>query len=437
MKNLGDLAGAWKRPRYALSLLPLAVCLILTAGCGAKEASEKGAGNKKGGAGSGAPVVVQAVEKRDVPIEVRAIGNVEAYSSVAVKSQVAGQLQRVYFKEGDDVRKGQLLFLIDPRTFEEQVQQAEAQVAKDVAAEKQAEAQKAKDAATAANAKTQAGRYADLAAKGVVSREQNDQFASTAEAAAQAVEADQANIESAKATIRADQSKLADAKLQLSYTRIQAPVSGRTGNLTIKEGNLVQTDSATPLVTINVVTPVYVTFSIPEEFLSAVKRRSTQSKLKIEAVLSQGEQTPSFGLLDFIDNAVDPTTGTIKMKGTFANADHRLWPGQFVNVVMTIETQAGATVVPTAAVQTGQKGKYVFVVKPDQTAEQRQVIATRIVGDRMVVDKGLEPGEQVVTDGQLRVVPGAKVDIVRGQGGAGSQTQEGATPDKQAQQGMP
>lgn len=407
--------------------VPLLLLLTLGA-CGKKQ--------EQTGQRPAPPVTVANVQMANIPIDVSAIGNVEAFSSVAVKAQVAGQLQRVYFSEGQDVKAGQLLFLIDPRTYQEQVSQAQAAIAKSVALEKQAEAQLARDEAQLATARIQAQRYADLAAKGVVSREQNEQYRTTAEALAQTVEADRANIESAKATIRSDEASLANARLQLGYTRITAPINGRTGALTVKEGNLIQANAADPLVTINQVSPIYVSFSLPEQVLPDLKRYAVNNKLSVSATpsdavqarstgstlpaMSQG-QPPKFqaqGTLSFVDNTVDTTTGTIRLKATFRNEDRQLWPGQFARVSINLSTQNNALLIPQQAIQSGQKGNYVYVIKPDMTAEQRIVVTSRQIGDQAVIERGLKQGERVVTDGQIRVIPGSKVQI-----GGGQQTQ--------------
>src|SRR5579872_4277699 len=358
------------------------------------------------------PVTVATAVQKSVPIELRPIGSVESYSSIVVKAQVAGELVRIHFKEGDEVKKGDLLFEIDRRPYEQALHQAEANLGRDVAQEKQAEANLAHDRATAENARAQAGRYAKLAAEGVVSKEQNDQMRTTASAADESTNADQAAIESARASMLADKAAVEKARLDLEYCEIKAPTDGRTGALQVKQGALVKSNADTSLVTINQLNPIYVTFSVPEENLAAIRRSMAKGPLGVEATIPNDTGQPPRGQLSFIDNSVDATTGAIKLKATFANKDHKLWPGQFVNVVLTVGTEANATVVPSEAIQTGQQGQYLFVVKADQTVENRVVTVGRTIDREIVISKGVQPGETVVTDGQLRLIPGFKVQVV-------------------------
>lgn len=385
------------------------VCVF--AGC-----ANRGDAAKKGEAQTqGPPVEVGYASLEQVPLQVRAIGNIEAFSRVDVKSQVSGQLVRVYFEEGQDVGRGDLLFRIDPRMFEQAVLQAEANVARDIAALRQAEAAAEKAAAEARNARSQSERYSGLAAKGIISREANEQYRTNAEAAERTADASQAAIGSARAAAKASEAQLADARLQLSYTEIHAPITGRTGSLTVKQGNLVSANAEPALVVINQMSPTYAAFSVPEQTLDQIRRFSQERKLVVEALPNQSQGPPARGTLDFIDNAVDPATGTIRLKAVFENKDRRLWPGQFVNVVMTLTTEQ-AVVVPTAAVQRGQSGDYVFIVEDDLTASQRVVEPSRIYDGKTILKKGVEPGERVVTDGQIRVRSGQKVSIKRDSG---------------------
>jgi len=329
------------------------------------------------------PVTVGVVGQKTVPVQLRAIGNVEAFSTVGIKAQINGTLAKVHFTEGQDVKKGSLLFTIDPRPFE--------------AALKQSEAALARDRAQFENAKKDSSRYADLVRKGYVSQEQYEQFRTNAEALESVVQADMAQIES--------------AKIQLGYCSIHAPISGRAGSLLLHEGNLVKANADTPMVVINQIQPIYISFSVPEQYLPDIKKYSAAGKLKVEAVVPGDETHQVQGELSFVDNTVDIATGTIKLKGVFANTDKRLWPGQFTNVFITLTSLRDAVVAPTQALQTGQEGQYVFVVKQDNTVEQRKVAAGISFADETVVEKGLAPGEQVVTDGQMRIMPGAKVEI--------------------------
>jgi multidrug efflux system membrane fusion protein len=358
---------------------------------------------------------VTTVGRNDVPIDIQVIGSVEAYSTISVRAQVGGQLTRVYFQEGNYVRTGDPLFTIDPRPLQSQLQQAEANLARSTAQLSLAQANLAKDMAQEQYAQAQAARYLKLQQEGIISKEQQDQFRTNADALAQGVTADKASIESARAEIAATRAAVENAKLQLSYTTIPSPIDGRTGNLMIKQGNLVSANSM-DLTTITQVQPIYVTFSVPEAQLAAIKRYMARAKLAVAAIPQDGESRPETGVLSFVDNTVDPSTGTIKLKATFPNQERRLWPGQFIRVALRLTTQANALVVPNQAVQTGQDGPFVFVVKPDRTVENRPVVLGARVDQQLVIEKGLEAGETVVTEGQLRLAPGSRVQIREGAG---------------------
>ena len=363
--------------RPYLILLPLA---LLVSGC-QKEAT------KAAGPAPAVPVTIARVELKDVPLALRAIGNVQAYQSVAIKSMVNAQITDVHFKQGQDVKQGDLLFQLDPRQYEADLKRAENNLLH--------------DEAQARNNRVQAERYASLLKEGVVARQDYDQFLTTAQAADAGVAADKQAVES--------------AKVQLQYTKIYAPISGRTGDLLIDRGNLVKANDTPSLVTINQITPIYVNFSIPEQQLADVKKYSTAGSLRVQALIAGEVDKPVDGKLTFIDNSVDPTTGTIKLKGTFENKDRRLWPGQFVDVVLTLTSQPNSIVVPSQAIQTGQNGQYVFTVGPDMTADLRPVTVQRTIGNQAIIASGLKPGEQVVTDGQLRLTKGVKVEAKSGQ----------------------
>lgn len=339
------------------------------------------------------PVTVAAASQKTMPVQIRAIGNVEAYNTVSIKAQVNGQIARVHFVEGQDVRKGDLLFTIDPRPFE--------------AALKQAEAALAKDRAQANYVKEQVRRYGSLLKDGIVTQDQYDQL--------------RANADSYDASIAADRAAVDNARVQLEYCFIRSPIAGRTGNLAVKVGNLVKANDVPVLVTINQLSPIYATFSVPEKDLLEIKRYLGGGKLKVDAVIPNDPKGPESGTISFLDNNVDVTTGTIKLKGTFANSARRLWPGQFVNVALTLTSRTNAVVVPTQAVQTGQQGQFVFVVKPDKTVDSRPVKVAFAQGDESVIDQGVTPGDVVVIDGQLRLVPGARVDVKNGQATGGGQ----------------
>jgi multidrug efflux system membrane fusion protein len=389
------------------------------------------------------PVMVGTVIQKEVPVQIRVIGNVQAYSTVTVKLIVGGEISQVHFAEGQDVKKGELLFTIDSRPLEAALRQAEANVARDMAQVGQVEADLAKnmalvkqvdanierDTAQAENARVEAKRYETLIEKQVVSRQQYDQFRTNAEAleatvrsgraakdsAEAAVRSSRAALESAKAAVRADQAAVDNAKVQLSYCFIRSPMDGRTGNLLVQRGNVVKANDIN-LLTINQVNPIYVAFSVPEQNLPEIKKYMARGSLRVEALAPNDTGTAEQGVLTFIDNTVDKTTGMILLKGTFANKERRLWPGQFVNVVLTLTTQPHAIIVPSQAIQTGQEGQYVFVVKPDLTVELRPVVVNRTLSNESIVEKGLQEGEKVVTDGQLQLVPGAKIEVKSGPG---------------------
>jgi membrane fusion protein, multidrug efflux system len=328
---------------------------------------------------------------------------------------VSGELNSVHFKEGDYVKKGDLLFQIDPRPFDAAVSQAEANLARDTAQLAQAEANLGRDLAQEKYAKQQAARYADLSKEGVISKGQFDQFDSDAQARTEAVRADRAAIDSARASINASKAALERAKLDLNYCTIRSPIDGRTGNVMVKMGNIVGAGNIN-LVIINEVQPIYVSFTAPEADLPAIKKYMASGTLAVAAAPPDSTDSSERGTLTFVDNAVDLTTGTIKLKGTFTNSDLKLWPGQFVNVVLTLTVQQNAVVVPSLAVQNGPDGQFVFIVKPDKTTEVRPVSVGMIAEQESVIEKGLSAGETVVTEGQLRLVKGSKVQIKNASG---------------------
>src|SRR5580765_1370480 len=361
---------------------------VAAAACWGGEAAPSTPAAGGGGRGGGAnaqvvPVTTAPVVKKSVPLSVQGIGTVIAASTVVVRAQVTGELTSVNFIEGDEVQEGQVLVTIDKRPLEAALQQPQAALNRDIA--------------QAANARSQAARYQDLAKRGIATKEQVDQIVANAAALDATVELDKANVE--------------NAKVQLQYATIRAPLTGKTGLLQVHPGNLVRATDTTPIVTINKITPVYVSFSVPEAMLPDLKRYMARGKLPVTALPPNDQGAPAAGLINFIDNAVDQTTGQIKVKGTFPNTDRRLWPGQFVNVNVTLSTEPNAIVVPSMAVQTGQQGTYVFVVKPDQTVDLRPVTVERSSGDLSVIKTGVTPGETVVTDGQLRLNPGTRVSI--------------------------
>ncbi len=372
-------------------------------------------------------MAVATVTQRDVPIDLDVIGNVEAYSTISVKAEAGGELTKVSFQEGDYVKKGDLLFSIDPRAFQAQLSEAQAQlgqaqanVARDTAALGQAEANLARDTANQKYAQSEAARYGNLFQQGIVTHEQSDQTRASATASAQTILADQAVVESARAQIRASKAAVENAvatvesaKIVLGDTAIRSPIDGRTGNLAIKEGSIV-TPNTMELVTIEQLHPIYVTFAVPEDRLGSIKKYMAEAKLPVMALPQDNIRTTEVGTLTFIDNGVDPNTGTIKLKGTFPNEDNKLWPGEFVRVTLQLTKQPNALVVPNQAVQTGQDGQFAYVVKGDRTVEMRPVITGARVDQDLVVESGLTLGEKVVTEGQLRLAPGAHVRLPSG-----------------------
>jgi multidrug efflux system membrane fusion protein len=324
-------------------------------------------------------------ERKTIPVMVRAIGSVEPYSTVAIKSQINGMIQKVHFTEGEDVKQGQLLFTIDRRPFE--------------AALRQARAQQSRDAAQLRFAREQVRRYGELVKDGIVTKDQYEQLSANADALAESVAGGGAAVD--------------NAAVQLSYCQIRSPISGRTGNLMVHGGNLVKANDNPVLVTINRINPIYVSFSVPEKELAEVRKYLAAGPLKATATIPNSGEPGEVGQLTFVDNTVDTATGTIKFKAIYANRNRKLWPGQFVNVALTLTTRPDAVVVPTPAVQTGQTGQYVFVVKSDGKVESRPVVAGDVYEGQAVILSGLTGGETVVTDGHLSLSPGARVAIRR------------------------
>jgi len=328
------------------------------------------------------PVMAAKAVVKAMPIELHAIGTGEASSTVSVESQVAGIVKEVRYTQGQFVKKGDLLVTLDNRPFVANLQLAQANLAK--------------DKASAELARVQAGRYEKLYQSGIVPKEQYDQFVATADASEAAVQADQATIET--------------ANLQVAYCSIYAPISGRTGSQLVYPGAVVKANDLPILVVINRISPVYVAFSVPQQYLDKIKGYMKKGRLPIEATTSDNTKAES-GYLTFVNNTVDATTGTIVLKGTFPNTDSRLWPGEFVTVILRLSEEEKAVVVPSQAVQTGQQGDYIFVIKPDMTVDSRAVKVERTVNGESVIAEGIKAGETVVTDGQVRLVPGIKVEV--------------------------
>jgi multidrug efflux system membrane fusion protein len=406
----------------ATALTILAICIF--ASCGKKQQAMN---PMMAMMMQAAPVRAVAAVTTDVPLNVSAVGNVEAISSVDVKSRVAGQILHVLFQEGQNVEKGQLLFEIDPEPLERQIAQVQADLVKDAALEQQARANVAKDEATLKQTQAAANRGLELSKEGIFSKEQTEQVVATNGAALASLDADKAAVESAVASIKSDRARLAQTQLQLQYTKITAPISGRAGAIMLKPGNLVKDNDAV-LVNLLQISPIYVSFGVPEQLLPEVRKFNAKQPLLVEAADSDGQRQT--GRLKFIDNTVDPTTGTIKLKAEFLNPNHILWPGQFVNVEARLNLEHDRILVPSSTVENGPQGRYVWVMNTgSQTVAMRPVNVLRTYKpekavEQSVIGSGLKPGEMVITEGQMRLMPGAKVKLLNpntqlGEGGAG------------------
>jgi multidrug efflux system membrane fusion protein len=381
----------------------VAACALSVAGCSRKTTTVAASD-------TAFPVKVAKVETRSVPIEIKAVGSVEAYSTISIKSRVTGALDKVYFKEGDSVKDGDPLFDIDPRPYEEAIKQAEANLLRDTALLRQAEANLDRDTAAAEFTGTQAARVRKLTDQGIYSREQLDQAEADVKSKNGVLRADRATIESARGAVRADEAAISNAKLNLTYCHILSPVSGRTGAVLLKRGNLIKADDA-ELVAIHEIDPIYVTFSVTESRLAEIRRRMNGSKLHVAALIEDVRPESVDGVVTFLDNSVDPSTGAIRLKATFNNSAGKLWPGQFVNVLVRLGDLPNATIIPPQAVLISQNGEYVFVLKSDNSVEQRPISISLRSEKFIAVGKGVEPGETVVTDGQVRLMPGSKVKV--------------------------
>jgi membrane fusion protein, multidrug efflux system len=375
-RHLTVLAGSWKFvfPAKREFLAVLFLVVVASSGCSKQQAAPAPRVTT-------IPVVVAKVTQKAMPVQLTAIGNVGSYS-VSIRAQVAGELLEVHFREGDFVHKGQLLFTIDPRPYEAALAQAKATLLR--------------DKAVAANSRAQAQRFSKLLADGVVSPSDADTSRSAADAA--------------EASVAADEAAVNTAQLNVEYCKIYSPMDGRTGSVMVKPGNLVKVADV-PIVVINEVTPIHVDFTIPQEYLPAIQKYLAAGPLRVEAAVPNSSEAPEVGTLTFIDNAVDTTTGSIHLRSTFENRRGLLWPGLYVNTLMTLAQQSNATVIPTQAITAGQQGTFVYVVKDDGTVALRPVVSSRTIQGEAVIDKGLQTGETVVTDGQVRLVPGAKVQI--------------------------
>jgi membrane fusion protein, multidrug efflux system len=383
-----------------------ALAILLGTGCssqGAKAASPKGSGGR-GGAQPSMPVAIAPAKVQDVPVYLSGLGNVIGFNTVVVKSRIDGQLIEVPVREGQEVKKGELLAVIDPRPYQVALSQAQANLYKDRAALQ--------------DAKLNAQRYADLAKEGVISRQQYDTQASTSGQFEGSVQADQAAID--------------NAKLNLVYTRITAPISGRVGLRQVDPGNMVHASDANGMFVITQLEPIAVLFTLPEDQLPSVQTQMHKSGgLKVETYNRDNQTTLGTGKLLTIDNQIDATTGTGRLKAVFDNKTRLLWPNQFVNVKLLLDVRKNAVVVPAAAIQHGPQGTYVYIAKSDKTAELRPVTVAYMSGDLAAIGGGLKPGESVITDGQDKLQSGSKIEPRSGnpQGQRGQQpSQESGAP---------
>ena len=377
IRKISNIPGTCGARRIALGVALILSAASIFTGCSSGNGAAQGQRPAAGISVSAAPVVA-----KDMPLQIRAIGNVQPYSTVQVKAQASGPIVGVFFKEGQDVRKGDPLFKIDPRPYEIALKLAESILARDRAQLK--------------NADDEVRRNTDLAGKDFVTKEHFDQLQSSAEVF--------------RASVKSDEAAVDNAKLMLEYCSIASPIDGRTGSLFVYPGNLVAPTDLGPIVIINQTSPIYVAFAVPEQNLPLIKKYMALGALRVDA-LPKDQDAAIPGVLTFIDNGIDATTGTVLLKATFPNTDRALWPGQFLNAALTLTVEKDAVVIPSPAVQTGQSGTFVMVVKGDMTIEVRPVTIARTLGQESVIAAGLKPGETVVTDGHLRLVAGSRVEI--------------------------
>jgi membrane fusion protein, multidrug efflux system len=369
------------RHRFLRGFL-LLLAIFLVSGC-SDNTGDKG---KEGGRSKKVvPVAIGLSEKKTVPVELHTVGTIEPFATVGIRSQITGTLQGVHFKEGADVKKGDLLFTIDPRPFVAQLNQAQGALVR--------------DRAELNNAQKELERYSHAAQKGYVSTEQADQA--------------QTKVATLSATVKADEAAVENARLQLEFCSIVSPINGHTGELLTDQGNLIKANADTAMVTINQIIPIKVSFNIPGKDLQDIKKYQAAGSLKVLVPVKDGE--PLTGTFFFLDNTVDPTTGTIRLKAEFTNKDKVLWPGEFVDVRLILTARQDAIVVPTAAIQIGQGGTHIYVVKPDMTVEDRHVTTGTVANGETVIESGLQAGEKVVTDGQLQLTGGTKIEEPRNQ----------------------
>lgn len=366
------------KTRYHGAICAIITCCILASCTGKTQEASEAKNNRE----QAVPITVAAVEVKDAPIEIRTFGTVQAQSSVQIKSEVGGNLMRVHFRKGQKIRQGDLLFTIDPRSYKADLDQARANLERDQALEE--------------NARLNAKRAKELVKRGYIAQSDDDKA--------------QTEVRMLSATTRAAEAAVVNARLQLERCFIRSPISGQVGDLLVNEGALIKANDI-PMVAINQIHPIEVFFSIPQADLPGVRAHMAQKKLKVRVSFSRDGGPPEEGDLFFVDNTIDKGTGTVQLAGMFLNDRELLWPGQYVNVVLVLSVRKDALLVPAAAVQVGRDGKFVFVLRPDRTVEVRPVTAGMTTGAEVVIEKGLRSGERVVTDGHLRLTPGARVVI--------------------------
>jgi multidrug efflux system membrane fusion protein len=389
-----------------IALLLIALCLFIAVGCQRKETPiiER----------PPAPVLVASAVAQDVPVYLDAIGKTVAREVVSIQPQVSGRVTGIHFTDGADVKTGDLLFTIDTRPFEVRLQQARASLAQNTALKRQAEANLARATAQAKNGEVEMRRYAQLVEQGVVSKQQYDQARTNSEALNATASAEAAAVRSAEQAIKVDEAAIESARVELSYCYIRSPIDGRAGQRLVDVGNVVNPGnmgSATSMLVIQRVDPIYADFTVPQNDLSTVQRHMAQGALRAEVRLPDQPDAPVVGELTFLDNAVQNATGTVSLRATVPNRDHKFWPGRFVNIRLVLSTLQAAVLVPATAPQMSAKGEFVYVVTDDLIAELRPVTTGQRQGDQVVIAQGLKAGERVVFQGQIAVTPGGKVSL--------------------------
>ena len=404
-KVLVSISRAFLQRRKSLLTMIVVFLVVAAAGCQKKEPLEIQR--------PPAPVSVVTASTQDVPVYLDAIGKTVAREVVSIEPQVSGRVIKIHFTDGADVKKGDLLFTIDPRPFEVNLQQARANLARSTALKRQAEANLAKDTAQASTGEIERRRYEQLVEQGVVSRQQYDQVRTNSEALNATVSADVASVRSAEQAMKVDEAAIASAQVQLSYSYIRSPIDGRAGETLVDVGNVVTPGNGqnSSMLVIQRIDPIYADFTIPQNDLSAVQRNMAQGTLRAEVRLPDDPNNPVAGELTFLDNAVQDTTGTVNLRATMSNKDRKFWPGRFVNIRLVLSTIHSAVLIPASAPQMSAKGQFVYVVSDDLTAELRPVITGQRQGEQVVISQGVKSGERVVVQGQIAVIPGSKVSV--------------------------